>query len=1389
MNNWEVVKEEPYINIWQVVKEEPYKKSSFLQNITKPFKAQALKTAEALNVGLASFSQNLDDLSQYVGGKLGIADRSGVFEKASKFYLNNAKYLNEKAKEIGTNKVDEIVGEAVGGAVPGISEFMLGPSYYALSGAKEAFKRGDSEVIGAVTEGVQRYVMGKVLHATGILKQPLRSPVMGGVFAATTPEGERAKAFGVGALYGITGPKASGQVGIREIREGLKKEPKVTPIKAAFVPIKEEPLTESDVIKLQGRRPIEPTEYVNKITTEEAGKMIREGKPEVVEHIKEGIEAGIPRPTMQDAIRSQMMKEVADTPKSERPKVVENIKKVEPKINEALKASPKDVFDKIAEPIKTETFLQPTEPKIAKPKPTQPDLIGAVEGLQGKLPSAEVPITPLEEATKKAEERKFIEEKQIGIPEVKEPWQMTKNEYLSDTANNIKNIKNEWLDIKKQRIPIKPNEPSYGLLSRTRRGEDIGYKQRISDAEKFAKETAPTYHKIFIQQALSEGKPVPSEVLKDYLDLMPKKEPKPSQPTNIITWIKSKGGIDYIKEEWGGEIDTAIENQPTLKSAVNMKGGGRTLDDLATSAYAEGWIPEASRQSLLDAVEGKKIRPSLMEERIARKGPGAIMAGGIAFESNLPKYAININLDRIDNTYAIKKTILDISDKYAQEIGEARRGKISLEETRNMADTLGMSEKKLLKRRQGKAFNAEEALAARDILNASAQRLRDTQIKAAQLGTEEALGTFRMALEHHAAIQAQVSGMTAEAGRALSSFRIMSKARESKAYKSMLDAMGGRELNEEILRKFAQIDPTNTTAVNVFIQKVTKAKTSDMVYEAWISAILSGPKTHAVNLTSNALTFLTKPLLEDPIAATLEVARGIVTGKTKERYFREIPYQVFGMWNGFKEGVRAAVKAWQTEMPSEIGEKIELTVRQAIPSKTVKLFGKEFEIGGKQIRIPLRALTAADEFGKAVIYRSEINSQAYRTARKEGLKGDKLVNRITELQQDPTPNMIESARKEARYRTFNQPLGNIGNLAMRLRNSNMLFKFIVPFMRTPANIAKFALERTPLNFARLAYKVSKGEIPETQLSEEFAKPIMGSLIAAAVVAWAKEGFITGAGPKDKEDREALYRIGWQPYSFKIGDKYWSYARLEPIGSVVGMSADFAETFNTKMSEKEQKEIVSKIVYSFGRNITSKTFLSGVSNAMDAISDPQRYGEQWINQFVGSAVPTIVAQYTQTQDEALRKAETPVEKIKSRIPGMAETLLPRRDIWGNKIAKEGTFVEKFVSPMAVSTVKTDFIDNEIVRLKLSIGMPAKKISGVELTPEEYDEYSEKAGKRARQLVERTMKTPSYHIQRDEIKKLRIENAIKTARIAESSKMLKTMERERRQKPIKEKYGLK
>ncbi len=551
--------------------------------------------------------------------------------------------------------------------------------------------------------------------------------------------------------------------------------------------------------------------------------------------------------------------------------------------------------------------------------------------------------------------------------------------------------------------------------------------------------------------------------------------------------------------------------------------------------------------------------------------------------------------------------------------------------------------------------------------------------------------------------------------------------------------------------------------VGLFLKHATKPGLSDYVYEAWVNFLLSGPQTHGVNMTSNTLFYLSR-FPERAAAGGIDFLRAKLTGTPQEVFAGETAEAVFGWWRGMQEGTSKGLEAWRTETP--VSSKLEIARQKAIPGRA-----------GRVIRTPGRALIMEDEFAKGIIHRSEINALAYRTAAKEGKTGAARAKRITELIEKPTADMIQAADKEALHGTFQDPLGPYAGLVLRARAIVPGVRYIIPFMRTMTNIAKRTLERTPLNIPRVGYKIATGQFKGGAASIEVAKPLLGTVISAVAAMYALEGKITGHGPKDRNKRRVLYETGWQPYSIKWGDKYYSYNRYEPIGSLIGMAADYVELFD-EMDELEQDEIIGRMALSVSRNITSKTYSRGVSSFLNAFSDPARYGGPWVETTAGTVVPTIVAQLARATDPFYREPTTILEAVKARIPGLSRQVQPKRGVFGQPARRQGGFARRFFLP-PISGPLGGAPEQELARLGMGVSAPSKRIGirgrELELSPEEYGRLQETRGGLARTMIERLVGRAAYQRMSDEQKERVIRSLMTRAGGAARGKMIRSIPR--------------
>jgi len=318
------------------------------------------------------------------------------------------------------------------------------------------------------------------------------------------------------------------------------------------------------------------------------------------------------------------------------------------------KIKPNEIINKIDDPIQRQQFTKDILKESAETKKPVEEVIAS------KMPQ-ERPSTLPQVEQKGVEQGKGIE--------VKQPWEMTREEYIygtkpqregySEGILSLKGLGKPGIEIEQRNIKV-GNRIDEGVdityrnqdglpiaiarLSKDTNGklavDDFGVRKKsgllrgravLAIGEEIEKlganrpldvmspDAAKVYHHRLVQQALSEGKPVPPEVLKDYPDLV---------------------------------------KVPSLESMEAQVKGGATKD--------------------------------------------------------LPKYAEGsaINLERLDTTNDIKQTLNNLTKQFEEKIGKKS---VSWEETRQMAENLGWDAKELIKQKKGRAFTAAEIEAGRQV--------------------------------------------------------------------------------------------------------------------------------------------------------------------------------------------------------------------------------------------------------------------------------------------------------------------------------------------------------------------------------------------------------------------------------------------------------------------------------------------------------------------------------------------------------------------------------------------------------------------------------------------------------------------------------------------------
>ena len=767
------------------------------------------------------------------------------------------------------------------------------------------------------------------------------------------------------------------------------------------------------------------------------------------------------------------------------------------------------------------------------------------------------------------------------------------------------------------------------------------------------------------------------------------------------------------------------------RTELNVSGRFTNKAEAFKAAQAKG------QRFIFDLGAGEEIA-------VPAAAQAAAVGGGLRFGEKLPSKLRNVNLDLIYEPYGTRHMVTQVIENNPSMFRPRSR---TFKQVSATANRLGVEQGDLIKAMK-RGFLPDDAhmKAYADLVGQTIREAREMADFAVHNPTDEAMLLADHAMQKSAAVMSELHEAKSRIGAALNSAKLgIRHAQDLKdpvvrvrAFERLLGRRG-KEMTAEMIQKFLSLDPTDEAGMARFVRSAVKATTRDQLYEIWISSLLSMPPTQVVNVLGNVQAVALSPV-ERVVGAGIEQVKALA-GREKQIFFREIPSEMYGMYQGFKLGVPKALRAWQTEIVEGGITKLDYIQRtMAVPGQT-----------GRAIRIPLRFLTAFDEFFKSVNYQGEIHAMAKRTAIKEGAKGLKLRERVASLALNPTDEMVDHAAGEALYRVFQKELGQVGRGYYKWRDVTPGLEYITPFIRTPVNLAKFGLERTPLAFPVIGARAAMGTLKGADLSMALSKATIGSAIGATTAIAALEGKITGGGPRNPAAYKA-WADTHQPYSVEVGGKWYSYDRFDPLGIPVGMVANFIEAM-PYISEGEAEDFAWKTADAFTETIINKTYMRNLSNLFSAFVDPERYGERFYESYARTVVPRFVAGAKRVTDPEIKDPENLLEVIMAELPFASQEVSPRYNLWGEPIMYGEGAIARGLIPSRIKTVVKDKVKDETLRLGKEYGYfsyPSKSVRRVELTSKEHEWLVVSAGQRAKGKLDKIINKPSWDRKRDRAK---------------------------------------
>ena len=604
--------------------------------------------------------------------------------------------------------------------------------------------------------------------------------------------------------------------------------------------------------------------------------------------------------------------------------------------------------------------------------------------------------------------------------------------------------------------------------------------------------------------------------------------------------------------------------------------------------------------------------------------------------------------------------------------------------------------------------------------------------------TEAQMSQYLAMVERSGMILAEFLGLRAEVGRAQQSLKAMvSESRDLTAMQNALEGYGGKDKILDFARLMGDAD--NPTSALRAAREFTKPTMLQKTIEVWKASILSGPTTQLANIFGNVGAMIMK-FPERAVAAgvgkVLGSKDGVALGETR----------AFGA--GLVQGSLDALKL----SGAAVRDAFMLRDRAPDPSKTEQY---RHAVGGKAgevVRTPFKLLTAGDLLFRTLNERGEAHALAFRQSLKEGFEpGTREFNaRVVDLVQNPSEVMAQAIKDAGDKAVFTKKLGKTGT-HLQLMVKDTPLEFVLPFVKTPINLVKWSAEYMPgVNLLMSSVRddlAGKNGAAARDLAT--ARMIIGGTVATVIIDQVAEGNITGGGLAEPEKKRAQMAAGWQPYSIKIDGRYYSYQRIEPIAKLLATAADTAELYEAAKGD-ERMNLPVAITAAVGNATVSQTYLLGLSNAMNAITDPGRYGGRWADQYAASLVPSLLGQTAAAMDPQSREVNSILDAMQARLPHLREQLLPvRNPLTGEPAAgKDRAFP---FSPITVTKESKDKVLTEAARLgvrlpiaprKVQVGRGTGKLGAVEITPEARNKYTEVQGQFAHEILTRLVDSPAW-----------------------------------------------
>jgi hypothetical protein len=566
-----------------------------------------------------------------------------------------------------------------------------------------------------------------------------------------------------------------------------------------------------------------------------------------------------------------------------------------------------------------------------------------------------------------------------------------------------------------------------------------------------------------------------------------------------------------------------------------------------------------------------------------------------------------------------------------------------------------------------------------------------------------------------------------------------------------------QEMIDHILKTYGKDGTYDQAKLNKAVEDVKQQIADQMKVtklekvNAWrYLSMLGNPKTHIRNLVSNVAMRGTMAV-KNAVARTIE-SIAPVKNRTKT-------------WQRATDDVKAFAQQTTEEMKDILmdGGK----------------YNEETSIKEKRQIFENKVLNGYYEFNSDLLSKEDwwFSKPAFNNALSEFLTANG-IRTAEDIKNNP--EIVEKAKKYATeqaliatFRQYSWLANKINEIERKNTATNIAVGAVLPFKKTPINIAKTGLSYSPLGFMKtLTYDISqvkKGNMEASTLVDHLSQNITGTALALIGYMLANAGFLNGGGDDDKEG-DYDYQLGKQAYSINVGGATYSLSWLSPVAMPLFVGANAYEQL---VEGKEWNgDVVVETLAQTLDPLSEMSFLSSLDSVLSSYdSGVEKFAgiaESAAQNYITQFAPTLLSQVATVTDDTKRSTKVAadsdfkfvdetINKLKYKIPGLRQTLEPTTDIWGNEVKQsEGMLTRAFETFLAPYSKREDIssaIDEEIKDLYSETGdtgvvpsIPYNYVNydGVkyEMSAQDFTAFKQTYGQTAYEMLDALFATETY-----------------------------------------------